>query len=226
MTTPNSDEEERVKAMYRSGNAKRVTEFVKVPVQEWIHFEGERAFLVAADDLLMLLVLTYIDLLGYLYKGISKPVCAVEFIREYLGKVDQRYTELGGLLYYALRHGMVHLATPKRIKLEDGTILDFSFHRSGRREDYLKITKYPENSATSTIVYIYRLSLDIPLLYRDLLSAIDEYTEDIKVNTELSDVFTEAFIARRKPERVKEIISRKYIRDSDFAFVREQISRL
>ena len=165
----------------------------------------------------MLLVFTYINLLGYYYKGSWETVYAVEFIRVYLGKVDQRYTEVGGLLYDALRHGMVHLATPKRIKLEDGAMLDFSFHRSGRREDYLKITKYPEKSTTSTIIYIYRLSLDIPLLYQDLLSAIDEYTKDIKVNQELSDVFIEAFIARRKPEEEKDL-RRKYNRDLDFIY--------
>jgi len=226
MTNPNSDEEERVKAMYRIGNAERVTELVKVPLQEAIHFEDERAFLRASDDLLMLLVFTYITLLGYYYKRSWGTVYAVEFIREYLGRVDQRYTEVGGLLYDALRHGMVHLATPKRIKLEDGAMLDFSFHRSGRREDYLRIKKYPEKSTTSAIFYIYRLSLDIPLLYHDLLSAIDEYTKDIKVNQELSDVFTEAFIARRKPEEERRFRNKAYIKDSDFAFVREQISNL
>ena len=120
---------------------------------------------------------------------------------------------------------MVHLATPKRIKLEDGTMLDFSFHRSGWREDYLKIVRYPEKD---TVFYIYTLSLDMPLFYRDLLSAIDEYTKDIKVNQELSDVFTEALIARRKPEKEKEevLVRRSYIQDSDFAFIREQTSRL
>jgi hypothetical protein len=216
MPDTNSDEE-RVKAMYRIGNADRVTELVKAPLQEVIHFEGERAFLRASDDLLMLLVFTYINLLGYYYKGSWTTASAVEFIREYLGRVDQRYKEVGGLLYHALRHGMVHLATPKRIKLKDGRMLDFYFQRSGQREDCLKITRYPEKSATGTKIYIDRLSLDIPLLYRDLLSAIDEYTKDIKINHELSDVFTEAFIARRKPEEEQEL-RKKYNRDLDFIY--------
>ena len=77
MTNPNSDEEERVKAMYRMGNVEQVTELVKVPLQEVIHFEGERAFLRASDDLLMLLVFTYMNLLGYYYKGSWKAVYAV-----------------------------------------------------------------------------------------------------------------------------------------------------
>ena len=114
MTSSNSDEEEKEKARYRVSNQQRVIELVKVPLQEAIHFEGERAFLRASDDLLMLLVFTYINLLGYYYKGSPEAVHAVEFIRVYLGKVDHRYTEVGGLLYYALRHGMVHLATPNK----------------------------------------------------------------------------------------------------------------
>ena len=223
MTSANWDEVG--KAMSRDMNAERVEDYFKKPLQESICQEGERSFLAASDDLLMLLVLTYIDLLGYLYKGSSKSVCAVEFIREYLGRVDQRYGELGSLLYYTLRHGMVHLATPKRIRLQDGKILDFLFIRSRQREDCFKIVKIPEAQRTGT-VDIYRLTLDIPLLYRDLLSAIYMYAEDIRHNQTLSDVFKEAFETRRKPERAKEIISRKYIRDSDFAFIREQISRL
>ncbi len=227
MTNPNSDEEERVKAMYRPGNAELVTEYVKEPLQEMIHYEGERTFLRASDDLLMLLVLTHIDLLGYLYKGSSKSSYAVGFIRDYLGRIDPRYVEVGGLLYDALRHGMVHLATPKRIRLQDGKILDFLFIRSGRREDCLKIKKIPETQRTG-VVDIYRLTLDIPLLYRDLLSAIDMYVEDIRHNQELSDVFSKAFETRRKPEKEKEekLLSKPYIQDSDFAFVRRQISNL
>jgi len=225
MTSANWDEVG--KAMSRDMNADRVEDYFKKPLQESICQEGERSCLAASDDLLMLLVLTYIDLLGYLYKGSSKSVCAVEFIREYLGRVDQRYAELGSLLYYTLRHGMVHLATPKRIRLQDGKILDFLFIRSRQREDCFKIVKIPEAQRTGT-VDIYRLTLDIPLLYRDLLSAIDMYAEDIRHNQALSDVFRGAFETRRKPERSREeeIISRQYIRDSDFAFVREQISKL
>jgi len=221
------DASELAKAMYRSMNAERVEDYVKKPLQESIHQEGERTFLAASDDLLMLLVLTHIDLLGYLYKGSSKSSYAVGFIRDYLGRIDPRYVEVGGLLYDALRHGMVHLATPKRIRLQDGKILDFLFIRSGRREDCLKIKKIPETQRTG-VVDIYRLTLDIPLLYRDLLSAIDMYAEDIRHNQELSDVFSKAFEARRKPEKEKEedLTGKPYIRKSDFDFVREQILRL
>ncbi len=225
MTNPNSGEEERVKAMYRIGNAERVIEYVKEPLQNVIHYEGERAFLVASDDLLMLLVFTNINLLGYLYKGGEKSKYAVEFIREYLGRIDPRYAEVGGLLYDALRHGMIHLATPKRIELQDGSILDFLFTRTGKREIYLTIVKVPEKQLTSKTIG-YRLIMDLPMLYNDLLSAIDKYTEDIREYQELSDVFNVAFETRREPEKEKKLYDKSYVQDSDFAFIREQMSKL
>ncbi len=228
MTGANSGEEAIAKAMHRIMNAERVEGYIKKPLEEVIHYEGRKAFLSASDDMLMLLIFTYIDLMGYLYKGSSKSIYAVEFIREYLGKVDRRYSEVGGLLYDAIRHGMVHLSTPKRMKLQDGKILDFLFSRSGQREEYLKIVKYPEMQRTGARVDIYRLTLDLPLLYKDLISAINKYIEGVRREQVLSDVFEEAFGARRKPERATEeqLINKPYIRQSDFDFVKRLISNL
>jgi hypothetical protein len=219
MANTNQDDREIAEGMRRLGNADYLSSHIKEPLKVTItSLLGKDAILFsAAIDLILPLIFTHIDLLGYLYKGENKSVHAVEFIRVYLGRVDQRYKEVGGLLYHALRHGMVHLATPKRIKLKDGRMLDFSFQRSGQRKDYLKITRYPEESVPSPIIYIYRLSLDILLLYQDLLSAIDEYAKDIGVNHELSDVFTEAFIARRKPEE-EQGLPKEYNQDLDFIY--------
>ncbi len=228
MTNASWDEEVIGKALLRRVEASRLEEYLKEPLEEMIHYEGERTFLSASDDLLVLLVFTYIDLLGYLYKGKNSSSNAVEFMREYLGRVDKRYEEVSGLLYDALRHGYIHLATPKRIKLQDKKILDFSFTRSGRREDYLKVAKMRETQSTGSTVDIYRLSLDLPLLYKDLLSAIDKYAEDIRYNEALSDIFRKTFETRRNPEKAREevLLGKPYIQDSDFAFVRNQISNL
>ena len=226
MTSAKWDERAIAKGMKRLRNAERVVEYVKAPLEEAIHFEGERAFLVASDDLLILLVFSYINFLGYLYKGSDEASCAVDFIRDYLGKIDQRYVEVGGLLYVVLRHGIFHRVTPKRIRLQDRKILDFSFHRARRREDSFKIEKWPKSRITGEVVDIYRLTLNIPLLYRDLLSAIDKYIEDIRDCQELSDTFSRALKTRRKPEGVAEFLKRSYTRDSDIDFVVKQISNL
>jgi len=226
MPSANLDEEAIVRSMRRLRHADQVNDYVKEPLEEAIHYEGSRAFIAMSDDILMLLVFCYIGFLGYLYKCSHKPIHAVEFIREYLGKVDRRYAEVGGLLYDALRHGMFHFATPKRIKLQDGKILDFLFTRAQRREDLFKIVKMPEKQRTGATYDIYRLTLDLPIMYKDLLSAIDKYAEDIKSNQELSDTFSKALETRRKPERATEgnLIEQSYIQQSDFDFVREQIS--
>lgn len=226
MTNYDWQNEEIAKGMRRQTNAEYVKEYIKEPLKEMITpSEEEGTPRRISDDLIILSIFPYIDLLGYLYKGKNSSINAVEFMREYLGRIDSRYREVSGLIYDMIRHGYIHLATPKRIKLRDGEILDILFSRSGKREEYLKAVKMPEFPRTSSQVDIYRISLDLPLLYRDLLLAIDEYAEDVKEKQELSDTFREAFEARRKPEKAKEenLLNKPYIQQSDFDFVRAQI---
>ncbi len=227
MTNTSWDGEAIGKALLRRVEASRLEKYLKEPLEEMIHYEGERTFLSASDDLLVLLVFTYIDLLGYLYKGKNSSSNAVEFMREYLGRVDKRYEEVSGLLYDALRHGYIHLATPKRIELQDKKILDFSFSFSKQREDHLKVTKREEIEMTGRLE-ICRLSMNFSLFYEDLLSAMDKYAGDIRNNQALSDTFWQAFETRRSPEKAKEkeLLNKPYIQESDFAFIREQISNL
>ena len=234
MTYAKWDEAAIAKGLNRLNNAERVKNYIKEPLEEVMTplLKGKELLLAESINVRMLLIFTHIDLLGYLYTGDSSPrnssKNAVAFLRKYLGRVDKRYEKVGGLLYDALRHGLVHLATPKRIQLKDGRILNFSFGGIRQREDYLKVTKTPEIQRTGERVEIYRLFLDLSLLYEDLLSAINSFAEDISQNQELSDVSQKAFEARRKPEKAKEeeLLNKPYIQDSDFAFVREQISRL
>ena len=178
-------------------------------------------------DITLLLIFIHIDLLGYLYKGKSVQANAVNFMRDYLGRVDNRYKEVSGLLYYALRHGYIHLFTPKRLQLRNGMILDFSFVSFSTSQEHLSLTKREEIESEGR-VEICRLLVNVTQLYEDLLVAIDKYAEDIKKIQDLSDTFWEAFETRRKPEKAKEkeLLNKPYIQDSDFSFVREQISML
>lgn len=226
MTNSNTEREELGKAMRRQLNAEYLETYIKEPLEKTIiPSEEEETQRRISDDHITLVIFPYIDLLGYLYRGRTSSSNAVEFMREYLGRVDNRYQEVSGLIYDAFRHGYIHLATPKRVKLRDGKILDFLFVHSGKREEFLKVTNRQELQGTGARVDVYRLSLDVPLLYRDLLSAIDEYAEDIREKQELSDTFREAFETRRKPEKAKEeeLLNKPYIQQSDFDFVRAQI---
>lgn len=230
MTSSNWDDKELAKTLDRSNKAAYVISHIKEPLEEIINtFRTKKGMFPSESiNILLLLIFTYIDLLGYLYKSNTSSFNAVEFIREYLGRVDPRYKEIGGLLYDAFRHGLVHLATPKRIQLKNGIILDFLFTLVGQRENNFKVSKTHEIQKTGGRVDIHRLSLNLSLLYEDLLSAIDLYTDDVRHNQALSDIFWRAFETRRKPEKAKEaaLLSKPYIQESDFNFVRKQISSL
>lgn len=229
----NINSDELGKAMTRSVHADYLTKLVREPLEEIASSlqAEDKMFREESIDVVLLLIFTHIDLLGYLCAGgLSRrnlPEDAVKFLREYLGRIDPRYEEVGGLLYDTLRHGLVHLATPKRIVLKNGIVLDFSFTPAGRREEYLKVTKREEIERVG-MIEICRLSIDLSQLYEDLLSAIDTYAEDIRHNQGLSDIYWAAFETRRKPEKAKEeeLLNKLHIRQSDFDFVREQISNL
>lgn len=159
------NENEIGEALIRLNNAGLLISLVKKPLEQIVSsLQIENgAIPIESDDTILLLVFTYIDLLGYLYTGKRKNTAenAVQFLRDYLGRIDIRYKQVGGLLYEALRHGLVHLGTPKRILLQNGKTLDFSFARNGRREDNLRIFKSTELEFSGERVDIHRLVLDI-----------------------------------------------------------------
>lgn len=228
-SNPERERIEIAAAMRRHMIARYVKDCVVASLEEMItpEIRDEEIRIRVSDDHLIFTIFSYIDLLGYLYKGENSSVNAVDFMREYLGRVDGRYREVSGLLYHAFRHGYVHLATPKRIKLRDRKILDFTFARSGEREKYLQIRKISEvDRITGKTIDIYRLCIDLPLLYRDLLSAIDIYISDIENVQNLSDTCQQAFETRREPEKAKEedLINKPYISQSDFDFIRTRIN--
>lgn len=233
MTNSNQDEKEIAEAMRRLLNAEYLKSHIKEPLEEAAAslLAEDKMFRTESIDVVLLLIFTHIDLLGYLYMGDTSrgklSENAVKFLREYLGRIDPRYKEVGGLLYDALRHGLVHLGTPKRILLHNKMILDFSFAPAGRPGKHLVLNKREEMERVGRIE-ICRLFVDLSQLYEDLLFAIDMYAEDIRDNQELSEVFWRGFETRRKPEKAKEeeLLNKLYIQDSDFDFVREQISNL
>lgn len=226
VTSSKWDDPELPKALDRSNKADYVRTHVKEPLEEIVNplFKGEKLLFTESIDHILLSIFTHIDLLGYLYKGGTSQSNAVEFLREYLGRIDPRYKEVGGLLYASQRHGLVHLATPKRIQLRNG--MDFSYVGFGERQDHLKVTKRQAIERGKRFD-IYELVLNLSLLYSDLLSAMDEYAKDVCVSQGLADVFWETFTARRTKEAKEAEIRRKpYVQDSDFVFIMEQISRL
>jgi hypothetical protein len=171
-------------------------------------------------EAVLMLLFNHVDFLGHLRSGGSsnkdQAQSAVKFIRSYLGKIDKRYKEVGGLLYYMLRHGLTHKSFPKRLILSGNNILGYTFSNTKKREKHL------------TVIYSsqeLRLKFSVDLFYDDLLSAIDLYCEDMCHDKQLKDDFVSAWEMLREPEDEANI-KQKYIEDSDFAFIRKRIPSL
>ncbi|MFC1866502.1 hypothetical protein ACFLYB_07340, partial [Chloroflexota bacterium] len=147
----------------------------------------------------------------------NQAKCAVKFIRTYLGRIDKRYEEVGGLLYYMLRHGLTHKSSPKRLKFNDNNILGFKFSDTKQREKHLIVTNSSEE---------FRLMFSITLFYIDLLAAIDLYCDDMSHDKQLKDDYVEAWTKLKEPENETELRRGDYIEDADFAFIENQISSL
>jgi hypothetical protein len=211
MRNINWDEEAIVKSMFRLGNAEHVRSYFKKPLEEIMTplLKGGQVSPLESMDIAQVLIFIHINLLGYLYSGSDSTINAVKFLREYLGRIDSRYKEVGGLLYDLLRHGWIHRFTPKRLKLNSGTILDFQYTLDMNRAGHLKIVE---------IQGAKKLSVSVSLLYNDFLSAIDLFAEDVRNNQDLAAVFQGAFKTRREPDKENDLRKKGYDKDIDFIY--------
>ena len=163
----------------------------------------------------IIVMFSHIDFLGYLYSGGLKSatsVNAVNFMREYFGKIDARYEKISGFLYHTLRHGLVHQGMAKRIKLKNGDTVDFVFAVSStpKRVRHLSVSKKEEG---------VKFRFDIGLFYQDLMDAIEYYCSDILSSKKLRTGYENAWTALGVPEMEDKVKSHPYIESSDLDFV-------
>ena len=210
MTNTNWDEEAIAEVLHRKLNADKFIDYFKDPLVEIMNplLNGGEILPPESMDVMMVLIFIHINLLGYLHSGKDRTSDAVAFLRKYLGMVDPKYKEVGGLLYDLLRHGWIHRFVPKRLKLDNGRILDFQYTNNMNREQHLIMVE---------IQGAKKLRISVSLLYKDLLSAIDLFADDIHYNQDSSDVFQKAFEKRRNPEKESKLRS-KYNRDLNFIY--------
>lgn len=127
-----------------------------------------------------------IDFLGTLNKGHRGSQNAVAFIHDYLGRINERYTFIGDLVWYVFRHGLLHTQMPKVIQV-GGTNIGWAI--TFNNNDHLNVVpqgKKPLN------IYICPHQL-----YLDLINAIDHYIIDMSnedKKDELLDNFKCGFI--------------------------------
>ena len=229
MINSGNDDAELVKAMQRLHNREYYLEkLIKNPLQETFKLLcDEHGLLDEFIDVVLLLIFAHIDLLGRLYAGEAyrrrenTTKNAVLFMEKYFGRVDERYKEVSGLLYHALRHGYVHVFTPKRIGLQNGEQLDFSFTTHHKNIKYLSLRKMKENEISGSAV-IRRLNVHVSQLYQDLLIAIDKYAGDIACDQDISDRFRSSFISRRIEDTEEELRKKDSNLGSGFDYIYRQ----
>jgi hypothetical protein len=215
-------------AMRRHLNSEYLGRYIKQPFQDtYENLCDEYGVKNEFFHIALLLIFTQIDLLGRLMAGETTnrktQKNAIGFIRKYMGKVNSAYTEVGGLLYHALRNGLVHLNTPKRIKLKNGEYLDFSFTTIHKNEAHLSFTKREEHEI-SGVATIVRILVHISQLYDDLISAIDTFADDIMRDQSVSDKFQVSFKLRRIEDTEEELV-KKDLRP-DFEYVHSHIKNV
>lgn len=221
------DNHKLAQAMRRLLNKDYLESHIKEPlVEKFKLLCGKYGLLDEFIDIALLLIFVHIDLFGRLYAGetYNKNTVknAVKFMRDYLGKVDKNYIEVSGLLYHALRHGYVHVFSPKRIQLKNGEMLDFSFV-SGGKAQHLEL-KTMEETERSGSIKIHRLLVNVSKLYQDFIVAIDKYADDIVQDQEVSDNFWQSFESRRIEDTEERLRNKKGSNlDSDFEFIYRQI---
>jgi len=154
------------------------------------------------------IIFPYITFLGALYGGEDKSSNAMEFMVEYLGRVDKVYKSLAGLIYIGYRHGLMHTNMPKLFVSNRrwyGWHITHAPATVRNRDDFL-------TRSGSLIMYPH-------LFYKDLCKAIKFYISDFDDTNRqalLFENFKKSFIEMAKTQSVKETPkdSRRFLKKS------------
>lgn len=200
------DREEFEQALELNWQAYTIKELYKQKLKNIIDQVQTNVSPPASIDILISTITINFNLFVYLYTGTdtNQSKVAIEFIRQYMGRVNKQYMELGGLLYFLLRHGYAHRGSSKRVQLSDGSILDFKY---GFDEEHLVLDKKQDPLL---------LKISLPTFCNDLLRAIDLYAEDVNADSKLSSRFEVAFQGLREAEQESNLRNKGLSRDLNY----------
>ncbi|MFC1946326.1 hypothetical protein ACFLXY_00225 [Chloroflexota bacterium] len=172
-----------------------------------------------AWNAVLILLFNHIDLLGNLLSGdtskANQAKLAVNFIRLYLGKVDEKYAMAGGFIYYMLGNGLIHKSYPRSFNTGDGRMLRFEFSNTQENQKHLSVTQSSNE---------LRFMFLVDIFYKDLLDAIDLYCLDMSRDRSLQEKYRLTRNQLTEQEDRTQIRNHAYILESDFGFINDQIS--
>jgi hypothetical protein len=105
---------------------------------------------------------------GRLYRG-------ADFVTDYMGQIDSRYSKIGRTLYKSLRHGIVHTYETEKVQIGNKTI-DFCI--SWRTREHFSVDRSK-----------LEINLNIRKMLEELRAAFEMYVEELRINGERRDQF-------------------------------------
>lgn len=155
-----------------------------------------------------------ITFLGALYMGEDTSRAAVEFIRIYLGQVNEEYQNLGDVFYAIYRHGLAHTNMPKIITVNDKDV-----------GWILTLGNEPHLVLSSEGLKDYNIWISPYQLYKDMIKGIDIYINDLKNSDDntLFSNFKQGYIEMAKYHNRRNIGMRC---DFGFKYIAEKIREL
>lgn len=162
------------------------------------------------------LVLSYVDYLGVLYHGyngkrdrhnrriFSQSLYAKDFLRKFLGSVDNNYKLHGELLWEMYRNGTIHLYAPKVLKDKSSRIIGWIVYKGPRvaqiREETEAVIHLVPHRSPGQLDHVWQQPISIDSLYGDLISAIEGYAGIIPTSLDLQTNFRKSADALVEPE--------------------------
>lgn len=142
------------------------------------------------------IVFPYITFLGTLLGGKDSSKNAVNYMYEYLSRVNQTYAdkELCDFIYPVYRHGLTHTNMPK-VASENGKVFGWQIS--------LDDTKHLRVYEGSGLGKAAILSISPKKLADEVACSIDEYISDLQTETALFDKFKNGFLCMATASRVK-----------------------
>jgi hypothetical protein len=139
----------------------------------------------------------------------------VNFIRTYLGRIDEKYAMAGGFLYYMLGNGRVHKSYPASFKTGDARTLRFEFSDIQENQKHLSIVQSDKE---------LKLIFNVDRFYNNVLGAIDLYCLDMSRDRSLRENYRLAWEQLTEPGERFHINNHAYILASDLGFINDQIT--
>jgi hypothetical protein len=135
-------------------------------------------------------VFAEIDGLGKLYRGARSKTDtaqnAIAFATEYLGRIDDRYRHVFGLIFDMYRHGVAHTHLTKSVRFKDArnhwAVLGWAM-ADGDRERRFHLTLQQKGPR------FFRLWLHVPKLVEHTIRSIRLYRSDLQTAGEASPLF-------------------------------------